>query len=212
MRSHRPKTQRSSSSRKVESPLRIIGGELRRRTISYHGQPGLRPMKDRVREALFNLIGPDVQGKTVIDLFAGTGAVSFEALSRGARHAVLIERHFPSVRLIRESADSLGVTDRITIHAGDSFRWAERHLSSVPPDWLVFVCPPYDFYVARRAEMLELIRRIWDTASPGSVLIVEADQRFTLEALPDSTRWQVHAYPPAVLAIARRGILGTGEK
>src|SRR5919199_1250279 len=76
--------------------LRIIGGTLRGRKIKYSGDVRTRPMKDRVREAVFNLLGPQVSGSHAIDLFAGTGALGFEAISRGALRATFIERHYPT--------------------------------------------------------------------------------------------------------------------
>ena len=75
--------------------LRIIGGEFRGRRLHYSGDRRTRPMKDRLREAVFNLIGPDIRGKHAIDLFAGTGALALESLSRGAKSATLIEQHHP---------------------------------------------------------------------------------------------------------------------
>ena len=71
--------------------VRIIAGQFRGRKLLYAVDPRTRPMKDRVRQALFNRLGPAVQGKVAIDLFAGTGALGFEALSRGAARAVLVE-------------------------------------------------------------------------------------------------------------------------
>jgi 16S rRNA (guanine966-N2)-methyltransferase len=99
----------------VTGTLRVIGGTLRGRLIAYSGELCTRPMKQRVREAMFNLLGPRVVGTQVFDLFAGTGALAWEALSRGAQRATLIERHFPTTRLIRENATSLGLTDRIDV-------------------------------------------------------------------------------------------------
>src|SRR4029077_10034324 len=89
--------------------LRIIGGRFRGRKLAYSGDVRTRPMKDRVREALFNLLGRAVAGKTVIDLFAGTGALALEALSRGASRAVVIEMHRPTARLIVQNAASLAI-------------------------------------------------------------------------------------------------------
>ena len=80
----RDRPTRRPKSSGCASTLRIIGGRLRGSVIEYHGDPRTRPMKDRVREAAFNLIGPQVVGTFAIDLFAGTGALAFEALSRGA--------------------------------------------------------------------------------------------------------------------------------
>ena len=72
--------------------MRIVGGHFRGRKLSYTGDPRVRPMKDRVREALFNLLGPDVKGTFAIDLFGGTGALALEAISRGSSAALIIER------------------------------------------------------------------------------------------------------------------------
>jgi 16S rRNA (guanine966-N2)-methyltransferase len=205
-RSPRNKSRSSDEAREVSARLRVIGGKLRGRTILYNGEPGLRPMKDRVRESLFNLLGP-VTGMNVIDLFAGTGALSFEALSRGAQHAFAIERRFPNVRVIQETAASLGTTEQITVVAGDAFKWALHGLAAVPAPWLVFCCPPYDFYVARRQEMLALITVAWRSAPAASRLVVESDERFDPACLPDADVWKVRDYPPARLALARKGVV-----
>src|SRR5262245_47326918 len=103
--------------------LRIIGGALRRRQLKHSGHQRTRPRTDRVREAVFNLLGTSVEGCHAIDLFAGTGALGFEALSRGAARATFIERHFPTAKLIEENAAAIGVEDRIAVVFGDAFRW-----------------------------------------------------------------------------------------
>ena len=87
--------------------LRIIGGTFRGRQIQYSGDSVTRPMKDNIREALFNLVGGWVKGKAAFDLFAGTGAMGLEALSRGATQGLFIERHFPTVRIIKDNVRSL---------------------------------------------------------------------------------------------------------
>ena len=93
------KSSTSSGSRE-EGTVRIIGGHLRGRLLPFPVDPRTRPMKDRVREAVFNLVGPTVVGSYAIDLFAGTGVLGIEAVSRGAASATLIERHFPTARAI----------------------------------------------------------------------------------------------------------------
>ena len=110
-------------------PLRIIGGEMRGRTILYSGDQRTRPMKDRLREAVFDVLATAVKGKHAIDLFAGTGALGLEALSRGATRATFIERHFPTARLIERNIASLGVTERATVYAGDAFLWPRQSFS-----------------------------------------------------------------------------------
>jgi 16S rRNA (guanine966-N2)-methyltransferase len=196
--------QRTRDQTAVESQLRIIGGQLRGRTVHFNGDPGMRPMKERVRESVFNLVGPDVRGKTVIDLFAGTGAMAFESLSRGAETAICIERRFPNARTITDTANELGLGERITVTPGDAFIWPKRHLPKTPPAWLVFCCPPYEFFVTRRDDMLKLISLIWNEAPLESVFVVESDERFSPTDLPNPEIWDSRTYLPATISIARK--------
>lgn len=207
MSARRPTQQHGSGgddSQRRDAKLRVIGGHLRGRTFEYDGHLGTRPMKDRVREAVFNLVGPAVVGKLAIDLFGGTGAMAFESLSRGAKNAVVIERRFPTCRVIRENAQALGVADRVRLISGDAFIFSRTIASAPDEPWLVFVCPPYDFYVSRRDEMLELIGRLAERAPRGSVFVVECDERFTTDDLPQTWSWDVRVYPPAVVAVGEQ--------
>jgi 16S rRNA (guanine966-N2)-methyltransferase len=179
-------------------------------------------MKDRVREALFNLIGDAVVDAYAVDLFAGSGAIGLEAVSRGSRGAVFIEQHFPTAALLRQSAATLGVADICDVRAADVFLWAKTLwaraatadqpaestseklvFGSLPRDcpWIVFCSPPYAFYVDRRGEVLALIEAMWSAAPAGSVVVVEADEHFDLAALPSATDWQIRTYPPATIAL-----------
>ena len=101
--------EQRQSPQPVASPPRIVGGTMRGRKLLYSGDLRTRPMKERVREAVFNLVGPAVKGKQAVDLFAGTGALGLEAISRGAARAIFIERHYPTLQLIRRNVQSLGV-------------------------------------------------------------------------------------------------------
>ena len=166
-------------------------------------------MKHRVREAIFNLISTDSQGKYAIDLFAGTGALGLEAISRGARGATLIEQHVPTAKLIAGNVDALGLHDEVELVVTSAFLWAKRELTDLrrPPHdvaWLVFCSPPYRFYVERCQEMLTLLRSVMEAAPPGSVVVVEADERFDVSQLPEAgADWDVREYPPAVVAVQR---------
>ncbi len=184
--------------------LRIIGGRLRGRRLKYSGDPRTRPMKDRVREAVFNLVGPGIQGSHAIDLFAGTGALALESISRGAVRATAIERHFPTANLIRENARQLQVADRTDVFAGDTFIWARRlpDLGSEP--LVVFCCPPYALYQERAADMRQLIESMLESLQPGGCLIVEADARLDFATLPQAEAWDVRSYPPAIVGRLQR--------
>jgi 16S rRNA (guanine966-N2)-methyltransferase len=181
--------------------LRIIGGRHRGRLIEYSGDERTRPMKDRVREAVFNLVGPRVVGKLAIDLFAGTGALGLEALSRGAAKAIFLERHFPTAAIIRRNAQSLGLADLCTVQPADTFIWARRELPPVDLPWLVFCSPPFEFYGARGEDMLRLMERMSEAAPSASVLVVEADEGFDFTQLPQPQEWDVRSYPPAFTGI-----------
>lgn len=190
----------------VSGTLRVIGGTLRGRSIAYSGDPRTRPMKQRVREAVFNLVGDRVVGTHVLDLFAGTGALAWEALSRGAVRATLIERHFPTVRLLRQNAEALGVSDRVSIVAGDAFVWAPRVAAESPlcgavPPWLLFCAPPYNLYVNQAPALVALLSALASRAPNQSVLLVEADERFDTTMLPAACLWDIRGYPPAVIAV-----------
>jgi 16S rRNA (guanine966-N2)-methyltransferase len=163
-------------------------------------------MKDRVRESLFDLLGTDVRGAVALDLFAGTGALGFEALSRGAARAIFVERHFPTAGALRRSARGLGVEDRVEVRSGDVLLWARR-LPDLPCDlpWIVFISPPWEFFAAgheRRPELLAFIAALRGAAPPGSRIVVEADMSFAAADLPDAAAWEARPIPPACLYFA----------
>jgi 16S rRNA (guanine966-N2)-methyltransferase len=210
--SARPPDRRASG-RKGSQPerpagLRIIGGKFRGRKLEYAGDSRVRPMKDRVREAVFNLLGPAVLEKHALDLFAGTGALGLEALSRGASRATLIEQHYPTAAVIGRNIAALGVGQEAELVVANVFLWARRQLPPSLSPWLVFSSPPYDFYISRAAEMLELLNRLMDAAAADSLLVVEADERFQFEQLPDPAGWDIRVYPPAVIGIYHK-VAGT---
>jgi 16S rRNA (guanine966-N2)-methyltransferase len=157
-------------------------------------------MKDRVREVLFDLVGPAVKGTLAIDLFAGSGALGFEAVSRGATAAVLAERHFPTADQLKKTANDLGIAGCVDVRPGDVLLWNKR----MPPldrsrPWVVFVSPPWAMFSDRTAELMALIEAFRSAAPPGSRLVVEADTSFGPEALPVADRWTCRPMPPAML-------------
>ncbi len=184
--------------------VRIIGGRLRGRKIEYSGLLRTRPMKDRVRESLFSLLGHGVQDKCAIDLFAGTGALGLEAISRGAAQAILVEQHLPTCDGLRRTAQTLGVADQVRVVAADTFRWAERDPALPELAWVVFCSPPYELYESSREAMLALLGRFISAAPPTSLIVVESDARFDFGSLPHSDAWDVREYPPARLGILEK--------
>jgi 16S rRNA (guanine966-N2)-methyltransferase len=108
----------------------------------------VRPTGDRVKEAWFSILQESIPGARVLDLFAGSGALGFEALSRGAVAVDFVEKHQASLTVIRENASVLNVTDRVTIHRSDAVRFAER-LQPAQYD-VAFADPPYAGDEARK--------------------------------------------------------------
>jgi|RhiMethySRZTD1v2_1073278.scaffolds.fasta_scaffold740712_2 16S rRNA (guanine966-N2)-methyltransferase len=123
--------------------MRVVAGELKGRQIQAPEGTSTRPTTDRVREALFNALGSldVVVDATVVDLFAGSGALGIEALSRGASHCTFVERDASALRVLRENVAALGLTDRSRVVPAD----ATVAVGSLPPIDLVLADPPYDF-------------------------------------------------------------------
>jgi 16S rRNA (guanine966-N2)-methyltransferase len=182
------------------APLRIIGGALRGRKIGYSGDPRTRPMKDRIREAIFSRLGTSVAGTHAVDLFAGTGALGIEALSRGAAGATFVEQHFPTADLLQRTLVDLGLADRARVVPADVVVWAPQLELPAEIPWLVFVSPPWSMFVERRADLWQLVRFLMRSAPPRSVQLVEAGPGFDAQDLPAADQWSLSAYSPAVVA------------
>jgi 16S rRNA (guanine966-N2)-methyltransferase len=130
---------RSNSKPTKASSLRLIGGKHRGRKLPIPALDGLRPTSDRIRETLFNWLQFNVPGARILDLFAGTGALGLEALSRGASEAIFVEPQQVAANAIGESLHMLGQTNASVIHQS-----SERFLSTSPsPFDLVFIDPPF---------------------------------------------------------------------
>jgi 16S rRNA (guanine(966)-N(2))-methyltransferase RsmD len=151
--------------------VRVIAGKYRSRTLrSLKGQM-LRPTSDRLRETLFNILGAAVSGATFVDLYAGTGAVGIEALSRGARHAIFVEQHAPAVALIRRNLESLGIGAEAEILGMNVARAIERLEARHVHAQFIFLDPPY----AADAEYESALEALGESplVSPEGRVIVE---------------------------------------
>ena len=149
--------------------MRIVGGDLGGRVLKAPPGSDTRPTSEKVREALFNILG-DVSGASVLDLFAGSGALGIEALSRGASHATFCDLRKPALATLRGNLRDLGVEDRATVIAGEAVATAARHVPTVP--WnLVFVDPPYASDLAVRS--VQALRNL----APDAVIVIEHDRR-----------------------------------
>jgi len=157
--------------------VRIVGGRLSGRVLRAPAGVTTRPTSEKVREAIFNILGNilgSVEGERVLDLFAGSGALGIEALSRGASHATFVDAARPAVAAIRGNLRELGLEDQATVVAGDAVVSAARHEASAP--WrLVFVDPPYRSDLAARAVLALPGERL----AAGAVVVIEHDRHNT---------------------------------
>jgi 16S rRNA (guanine966-N2)-methyltransferase len=118
--------------------MRVIAGEFRSRRLKTLPGLALRPTPDRLREALFSVLAPRIEGATFLDAYAGSGAVGIEALSRGAARAIFVEKHFGAVSVVRENLASLGLEDRATVVHSATVPALRRFNADI-----YFLDPPY---------------------------------------------------------------------
>jgi 16S rRNA (guanine966-N2)-methyltransferase len=162
--------------------MRVIAGTYRSRSLKSLKGLALRPTSDRLRETLFNVLGLNVSGARFLDLFAGTGAIGIEALSRGAAEVVFIENHPPAATLIRRNLDSLGVRSGATVLAVDAHRGLEaltsRKKEAEPGFDYVFLDPPY----AAAEDYARVLRFLGsaDLIVSGGIVIAEHRRNFHL--------------------------------
>ncbi len=157
------------------SEVRIIGGQWKRSKLPVADRPGLRPTPDRVRETLFNWLGGDLEGWRCLDAFAGSGALGFEAASRGASEVVLLERDRALAASLNQSRERLKA-QALRVQCADALSWMR---ACEPQRFeLVFVDPPFDAGLFDTA--LAAAARI---AVPDGFVYLEADREFSAEAV-----------------------------
>ncbi len=167
---------------------------MRSRRVPTPAGRNVRPTPARVKEALFSILGDRVAEASVLDLFAGTGALGFEALSRGAAHATFVEGHRPTANALSATASALGLTDRTTVIAAPAERAVVR--LDGPYD-LIFADPPYAL-----APPWELFAALRDRAAfaPGAMLVYEYSSRNAAGVHPRFTIDRTERYGEVALA------------
>jgi 16S rRNA (guanine966-N2)-methyltransferase len=157
--------------------VRIIAGTFRRRTLKAPNWEGLRPTSDKLRETLFNIVAPRLHDAHVLDIFAGTGAIGLEGLSRGAAQAVFIEQDRRASTLIAENAALCGARDRCVIIRDAAERALQKSIAGDPFD-LIILDPPYEF-----EPLAMVLSAAAAHLAPGGWIVLEHARR---RALPDA--------------------------
>jgi 16S rRNA (guanine966-N2)-methyltransferase len=177
------------------SKLRVSGGEARGRRLKL--PKNIRPTQGIVKQAIFNMVGPDIEGANVLDLFAGSGAIGIEALSRGAASVTFVDRQPRGLAILRQNLDALGLKDRAHVVRGDVVRWLEASPETVKAARFVFLDPPYEDVVLDRA--LKVLDRQVDRAT----VLAEHSRR---QSVPELGRLQLdrqHRYGDTIVSVFR---------
>jgi 16S rRNA (guanine966-N2)-methyltransferase len=182
--------------------MRIIAGQRRGHKIDGPRPTAhMRPTSDLVRESLFNIVGGLVTGRVAIDLFAGTGAVGLEALSRGASRAIFVEKNRENVGLIHRNIATLRYQDRTEVRLADAYRWARTFQPVEQAPLAVFLDPPYREFEIHCRPMNQLLRSLVEKLPAGSVIALEAGRDLDGEILPDFESWDIRRYGDTQIAI-----------
>lgn len=162
------------------SRLRVSGGEARGRRLK--APRNIRPTQGIVKQAIFNMVGPSIDGSSVLDLFAGSGALGIEALSRGAASVTFVDQQPRGLAILRQNLDALGFKERARLVRSDVVRWLEVSHDAVSAADFIFLDPPYEDPVLDRA------LAILDREVKSATILAEHSRR---QELPQLTRLQV---------------------
>ncbi len=176
--------------------MRVVAGELRGRRLQAPRGPATRPTADKVREALFSILG-DVAGLRVLDLFAGSGALGIEALSRGAAGAVFVDSAAGAVAAIRRNLSDLDVEGEV--HRRDALRYLSSAAGERAFD-LVLIDPPYDSAAGLAGPLADLLPPV---LTPNALIVTESHKRQPLELPFEAVRERT--YGDTRLAVRRGG-------
>ena len=187
----------------MRTELRIVAGSLRRRKISCEVNPHLRPTPQMVREALFSILGNAVPDRLFVDVFAGTGIIGLEALSRGAGSAYFIERDVRLANSIEQHLKRFELKDRARLYRTDVYRWIAAWQPPTEPV-NVFLSPPFADLHERTDVLLEALKQLQEKVAPDSVIVLQSERGAPVEEHSDIQDWELRRYGRNTLLIWQR--------
>ncbi|MHB8779903.1 MAG: 16S rRNA (guanine(966)-N(2))-methyltransferase RsmD [Candidatus Geothermincolia bacterium] len=183
--------------------MRVIGGEARGRHLAAPRGRRTRPTADRVREALFNVLARSVPGARVLDLYAGSGALGIEALSRGAREAVFVESDPAVARVLRKNLDDLQMASRGRLVVMDTRVYLRKHSPEDARFDLIFADPPYTMNADFYQELLEAIAASGATSAGGRLILEHPAADFTIRIPRELVKEQLRRYGDTAVTILK---------
>jgi 16S rRNA (guanine966-N2)-methyltransferase len=184
----------------MRTDVRIVAGKLKGRRLSVQVSPELRPTPQMVREALFSILGNAVPDRPFIDIFAGTGVVGLEALSRGASAASFVERDYRLVQDLDGYLRKFQLLRQTRIYRTDVYHWIAAWRAPTEPV-NVFLSPPFDDLTDRPDDLLQAIRTLQEKVADESVIVLQSERGTPLEEHSAFADWEHRRYSRNVLLL-----------
>ncbi len=159
----------------MKGKLRVAGGDARGRRL--RAPKNIRPTQGIVKQAIFNMVAAGIEAAEVLDLFAGSGALGIEALSRGAATVTFVDKQPRGLAILRQNLDALGLKDRARVVRADVVRWLQTSPDAVASASYIFLDPPYE------SDVLDRALRALDAQVRGATVVAEHSRRQELPAL-----------------------------
>lgn len=185
--------------------LRITGGTRRGRRLFSPPANTIRPASDFLRQAVFNMLGDTVEDCTFFDVFAGTGIVGLEALSRGAARVIFVERDRRQMALIKRNLAHAKFGPEAQFRTGDAYVWA-NHFFPTDERSIVFLGPPYEMFKDNLPATLAMVESVQQRLRPGDTLVLQASRYLYPDQFPDPDHWyRMRLYGKTRIGIWRPG-------
>jgi 16S rRNA (guanine(966)-N(2))-methyltransferase RsmD len=189
----------------MKTQIRVVAGSLRGRKVTCTVTPDLRPTPQMVREAFFSILGNATPNRAFIDIFAGTGVIGIEALSRGAASTSFVERDPGLAKGIESALREFDLTRQTKLYRTDAYRWiAAWHAPAEPVN--VFLSPPFADLGEKTDDLVAGLRTLQEKVAEDSVIVVQSEVGSALDALEFMQDWELRKYGRNELLIWQREI------
>jgi 16S rRNA (guanine966-N2)-methyltransferase len=188
----------------MRTEVRIVAGTLRGRKLAVNVNPALRPTPQMVREALFSILGNAVPDRPFVDIFAGTGVVGLEALSRGASAGTFVERDFRLAQDVDGYLRKFKLTPRARIFRTDAYHWVAGWRAPAEPV-NIFISPPFADLSGRSDDLLQALATLQEKVADESVIALQSERGTPMEETPAFANWEKRYYGRNVLLLWQKG-------